>query len=56
MNSNLIPTGWHQVHDGSVEFGDKYWDASRLAWLPITVNDGRAVEIFLAVIRKDGVR
>jgi len=53
MSDQLIPSGWSQVHYGQVEAGDKYWDASRLAWLPITVNDGRWAQDLPAVIRKD---
>ena len=48
----LILLGYYLIHSGKVQAGDKYWSAKLLAWLPITVNDGRDVVQFDAVIRK----
>ena len=50
--AEMIPYGYRIVYEGQVLAGDKYWDSKLLAWLPITVNDGRMVVEFSAVIRK----
>lgn len=48
-----IPTGWHLVPSGPALGGDKYWDPDKKVWLPVTVNQGKRVEDFAAVIRRD---
>ena len=52
VSNDLILRGYKRVTSGKVQSGDKYWDPKLLAWLPITVNDGREVAEFVAVIRK----
>jgi hypothetical protein len=51
-DASLILQGWYVVKKGRVKAGDRYWDAKRLAWLPITVNDRRSAPEFQALIRK----
>lgn len=51
QEQRLIPSGYYRVFDGIVYGGDKFWSSKHAAWLPITVNDGRIVAGFIAVIR-----
>jgi hypothetical protein len=48
----LILRGYSQVTSGPAKALDKYWEPKLLAWLPITVNSGKQVSDFAAVIRK----
>jgi hypothetical protein len=48
----LILRGWYQVTSGPALAGDKYWSQKHLGWLPVTVNSGRRVADYAAVIRK----
>ena len=52
MENPLVLSGYHLIHSGKVQANDKYWSAKLLAWLPITINDGRDIAEFDAVIRK----
>jgi hypothetical protein len=48
----LIPSGWTQVLSGAALGGDKYWSPFHRAWLPVTVNSGRPLLYYAAVIRR----
>ena len=53
MNNSRILPGWRLVLTGRAYAGDRYWDARRLAWLPVTPGRGGQVRDYVAVIRRN---